>query len=115
MFKKLINFVIVIPVAILLVVLAIANRTPTTLALNPFSPDDTVLSVTAPLFVYILLSLMIGVLLGGFGTWLSQHRYRKRARVNAHEAAHWHKEADRQRERVNLVVRQRNDPASPAA
>jgi Na+-transporting methylmalonyl-CoA/oxaloacetate decarboxylase gamma subunit len=113
MFSKIVNILILLPVAIVLIVLSIANRGPVTMALNPFRPDDTVLSVTGPFFVFLFVALMIGIVLGGIGTWFTQGRYRKRARKERYDAAKWHIEADRQRERANDLVRQM--PSSTAA
>ncbi|WP_099865775.1 DUF1049 domain-containing protein [Pararhizobium haloflavum] len=106
MLKRLVNLVILLPVAIVLIVLSIANRGPVTLALNPFEPSDSVLSVTGPFFVFLFVALMIGIVVGGMATWFTQSRYRKRARSEHYEAAKWHIEADRQRERANDLARQ---------
>jgi hypothetical protein len=103
--KKIVNFVILLPLAIVLIALCIANRGAVTLALNPFRPADTMLSVTGPFFVFLFVALMLGIVLGGLGTWLTQSPYRKRARKEHYEAARWQIEADRQRERANEVVR----------
>ncbi len=46
--KKIIGMVILVPLAVILVVLCVANRQSVTLALNPFNPSDTVLSLTGP-------------------------------------------------------------------
>ncbi len=116
--KKIINLLIVLPVAVVLIALSVANRGPATLALNPFQPEDPVLAVTAPFFVFLFAALMIGIVLGGIGTWFTQGRYRSRARRERYEAAHWHNEADRQRERANDLARQQqtasNRPDQPA-
>ncbi|WP_136657593.1 DUF1049 domain-containing protein [Nitratireductor sp. XY-223] len=103
MARKLINIVILVPVAIILIVLSVANRGAVTLALNPFDPGDTVLSVNAPFFVFLFLALMIGMVIGSAATWFKQGKYRKKARQEAKEAVRWHTEADRQRERAEAV------------
>ncbi|HEX2148106.1 MAG TPA: DUF1049 domain-containing protein, partial [Pseudorhizobium sp.] len=63
-FKKILSLVILVPLGVLLIVLSVANRQSVTLALNPFRPDDSVLSVTAPFFLFLLLSLLLGMLIG---------------------------------------------------
>ncbi|MDA4846328.1 LapA family protein [Hoeflea poritis] len=103
MARKLINIVILVPVAIILIVLSVANRGTATLALNPFDPGDTVLSVSAPFFVFLFLAVMIGMVIGSLATWFRQGKYRKKARQEAKEAVRWHTEADRQRERAEAV------------
>ncbi|WP_419907456.1 LapA family protein [Hoeflea sp.] len=103
MTRKLINIVILVPVAIILIVLSVANRGTVTLALNPFDPSDTVLSLNAPFFVFLFIALMIGMVIGSLATWFKQGKYRKKARQEAKEAVRWHTEADRQRERAETA------------
>ncbi|HEV7433456.1 MAG TPA: DUF1049 domain-containing protein [Pseudorhizobium sp.] len=107
--KKILTLVILVPLGVLLIVLSVANRQSVTLALNPFRPDDSVLSLTAPFFLFLLLSLILGMLIGSVGTWWTQGRYRRQARIEAREAIKWHTEADRQKTQSPAVV-----PAGPA-
>lgn len=102
--KKIINLLVLVPLAIILVVLCVANRQSVTLALNPFKPDDALMSFSAPFFVFIFLSLILGVVLGSLVTWFSQGKYRKRARTEAKEAVRWHDEANRHKAAANAVV-----------
>ena len=48
---------ILLPVAILVVLLAVANRKPVLLSLDPFSQDAPEFSVTVPLFGVIFLAV----------------------------------------------------------
>lgn len=100
MFKRILNILILVPVAIILIVLSVANRQSATLALNPFNPGDSVLSVSAPFFVFIFLALMLGMVLGSVATWFKQGKHRKNARSNEREAVKWHKEADKLKEEI---------------
>ena len=106
MFKKIVNILVLAPVGVILVVLSVANRQPVRLALNPFRPDDSMLSTTAPFFVYLFLALLIGIVIGALATWVSQHRYRKRARTEAVEAVKWQTEADKQKARAETLAAQ---------
>jgi hypothetical protein len=103
--RKLVNILILLPIAVILIALSIANRGAVTLALNPFAPDDSVLSITGPFFVFLFVTLMLGILIGGLATFTQGH-YRNRARKQRYEAAKWQNEADRQRERANDLARQ---------
>ena len=70
MLKKLVNIIVLIPVGVILIVLSVANRQSVTLALNPFRPEDSVLSVSAPFFVFLFLAVVVGLILAagiGFG------------------------------------------------
>ena len=104
MSKKLINLIILVPLAIVLIILCVANRQSATLALNPFRPEDGVLSFTAPFFVFLFLAVIFGVLLGSAATWISQGKHRKRARAEAREAMRWHDEANRQKAAVATQI-----------
>ncbi|MCJ8521676.1 putative integral membrane protein [Pseudorhizobium tarimense] len=107
--KKILTLLILVPLGVLLIVLSVANRQSVTLALNPFRPADSVLSLTAPFFLFLLLALILGMLIGSIGTWWTQGRYRKQARIEAREAIKWQTEADRQKAQSPAVV-----PAGPA-
>jgi len=96
-FKKITNLVIFVPLGIVLIVLAVANRQVVTLALNPFRPEDGLLSVSAPFFLFLFVALILGMAIGSAVTWWTQGRYRKQARTEAKEAVRWHKEADKQK------------------
>lgn len=100
MIMRIVKLIVLVPIAIVLVVLSVANRHDVTLALNPFRPEDTVMSLTLPLFALVFVVLILGVVLGSTATWVSQSRHRKRARDEAHEARKWREEADRQRTRL---------------
>ena len=69
-----------LPVSVAIVALAVANRRPVTLSLDPFSPDTPVISVTVPLFAVIFGALILGLVIGGLVTWARQGRYRRAAR-----------------------------------
>ena len=112
MVRRIVKLVILIPVAIVLVLLSVANRHAVTLALNPFNADDTLLSLTLPFFVFLLIAVMAGVVLGSFATWFTQGRHRKRARDEAYEARKWRQEADRQRGEVEKLNTQKLIAAS---
>ena len=85
--RRFVNFLVFLPLALVLLLVALANRVPTLLSLDPINPADPVLSVKLPLFVYLFLALIIGVIIGGASTWLSQRRHRKDARRLRRETA----------------------------
>jgi uncharacterized integral membrane protein len=90
--KRILSLVVFVPIGIILIVLAVANRQIVTLALNPFQPQDSVLSVSAPFFVFVLLALLVGMAIGASVTWWRQGRYRRQARIEAKEAVKWQSE-----------------------
>lgn len=84
--KKIVSLVVFVPLAIVLIVLCVANRQVVKLALNPFEPQDTVLSLSGPFFVFLFLAVIFGMLLGSLATWIAQGKYRRQARIEAREA-----------------------------
>ena len=102
--KKIVTLLVALPAALILISLALANRHPVRLALNPFRPDDTVLAIQLPFYIYLLLALIAGVALGGVATWMSQGRWRRTARHRTMEARRWQSESERLvRERDEMV------------
>ena len=95
MVKRIISLLILIPIAIVLIVLSVANRQAVTLALNPFDRGDQVMSVTLPFFIFLFFAIIVGMIIGSLVTWWNQGKYRSRARSSKKEAVKWHKEADR--------------------
>ncbi|AKI02469.1 hypothetical protein IMCC20628_03787 [Hoeflea sp. IMCC20628] len=104
MIKRIIALAILVPLGIILIMLSVANRTAVTLALNPFDPADTVLSLTLPFFVFLFAALIIGMIIGSLATWFKQGKYRQTARINANEAVKWHSEADKQKAKAQEIA-----------
>lgn len=104
MLKRFLWGVLAIPVALVMVTLAVANRTPVRLVLDPFKPETSDLAIQLPLYAYLLGALIVGVVLGGLATWLTQGRWRKTARSKSQDAMRWQAEVDRlSRERDQRV------------
>lgn len=95
--------------AILLVTLAVSNRHAVRLVLDPFRPENPAISIDAlPFYAYIFGALILGVVLGGVSTWVSQSKWRRTARARTQEAVRWKAEAERLgRERDASVTRER--------
>lgn len=85
MFNRIVLIVVVVPVAIVLIALAVANRAPAMFTLDPFNPGNPALTLQLPLFVMLFLALGAGLLMGSFATWWNQGRYRKEARAKSRE------------------------------
>lgn len=83
-----------VAVAVLLT-LAVVNRHGVTLILDPFTPENPVLSINLPFYAYLIAMLILGTLAGGTVTWMSQAKWRRLARVRTQEAMRWRGEAER--------------------
>src|SRR5829696_3527029 len=82
MTRQLIGWFLLLPLSILLIVFALANRQLVVVNFNPLTPVDALNApgFGMPLFFVIYAVLLIGVLLGGVATWFAQghHRIEKR-------------------------------------
>src|ERR1700722_20642017 len=83
---KVAKFIILTPVAVLLLVFAFANRQVVSISFDPFVSDDIpAFAITAPLFLILLLTLIVGAMVGGAAVWLSTGRFRRAARQSRAE------------------------------
>jgi uncharacterized integral membrane protein len=94
MIRRLIQILIVVPLAVLIVVFSVANRHAVMISLDPFGGAEPRLSLSIPLFLIVLGTLFLGVVIGGMAAWFSQGKWRRRARLSRQEAAQWRTRAD---------------------
>ncbi|HVY57019.1 MAG TPA: lipopolysaccharide assembly protein LapA domain-containing protein [Xanthobacteraceae bacterium] len=80
MIRKTFIALVVVPLGILIAALAVVNRGPVTISLDPFSAAAPALSVTLPLYGLVLLVVVAGVVIGGAAAWLRQGKWRRSAR-----------------------------------
>jgi uncharacterized integral membrane protein len=102
--RKFITAVVLIPLAVAIVMFAVANREAVTISFDPFNSASPAFSLKVPLFLLIFALVGLGVLVGGIAAWLRQHKWRVRAR---------RAEADVSRLRAELVDTQRSLAAAP--
>jgi uncharacterized integral membrane protein len=95
MFRRILSLLIGFPIGIILVAIAVSNRQPVALILDPFRPETPALSIELPFYIYLMAALVVGVVLGGVATWMGQSRWRQTARTQGRRAARWQAEADR--------------------
>jgi uncharacterized integral membrane protein len=78
--KTFFKWLVLAPIALIVLAFAIANREPVRVVLDPLPGETTDLQINAPLFLILFVAVAIGVLAGGFATWLAQGRHRRAAR-----------------------------------
>jgi uncharacterized integral membrane protein len=100
-------YLLALPIGIVLVTLAVINTHPVRFVLDPFRAEEPALSLLLPFYVYLLLTLMAGVVIGGTVVWRTQARWRRMARRRGAEAVRWQAEADR-------LSRERDKPLAVA-
>ena len=82
--RKFFTALVVIPLGLIFIIFAVANRHMVTVSFDPFNSVDPMVAVTMPLFVVIIAVAILGVAAGGSATWFRQRRWRRAARQ--HEA-----------------------------
>src|SRR5258705_10587292 len=82
--RKFFTALVLIPLGLIFIVFAVANRHLVTVSFDPFNSSDPSAGVTLPLFVVIIAVAILGVVAGGCATWFRQRHWRRCARQ--HEA-----------------------------
>lgn len=80
MLNRFMLIVVFVPLAIILIALAVANRSPAAFTLDPFNPGNPALTVQLPLFFLLFAAVAVGIIIGSLATWFKQGRYRRLAR-----------------------------------
>jgi len=86
MFNRFVLVLVLVPDAIVLIALAVANRAITPFTMDPFNPGNPQLTVGLPLFVLLFAALGVGMVIGSVATWVKQGHYRRIARQRGLEA-----------------------------
>jgi uncharacterized integral membrane protein len=112
MFRKIVTAVIVVPLALILVAFAVANRQAVTVSLDPFSAADQAYAATVPLFILIFVLVILGVIVGGIASWLRQAKWRRSARRLEADVRALHQELEilRRRQTAEPASRQGQNP-----
>ena len=91
--RKFFTALVVIPLGLLFIVFAVANRHLVTVSFDPFNSTDPSVAVTLPLFVVIIVVAILGVAAGGMATWFRQRHWRRAARQHEADARRARSEA----------------------
>ena len=84
--RKFFSALVVIPLGVIFIVFAVANRHSVTVSFDPFDSVNPSVAVSMPLFVVIIAVAILGVAAGGSATWFRQRRWRRAARQHEAEA-----------------------------
>jgi uncharacterized integral membrane protein len=111
MMRTLFRLFVIVPIAVVLLMFAFANRHNVRVSFDPFAGSDiNSPSITAPLFILLILAIGVGVVLGGITSWFKQARLKRAVREARAEADEARAEAARLRREMLL-----NPPVSSAA
>ena len=109
--KTFLKAIVLVPIAILAIAFAVANRQVVSISFDPFSSGDPVFVLTAPLFLLVFFLLACGVVIGGVASWWGQGRSRRIARPPPAEARELRAENARLRTELDIQSRQNREAA----
>jgi len=102
--RKFLAYLVLIPLAVIIVMFAVANREVITVSFDPFDAVHPAYALKLPLYALIFALVAVGVVVGGIAAWLRQSRWRMRAR-------HAEAEARDLRNRLDAAPPRRAGPA----
>jgi uncharacterized integral membrane protein len=96
MTKRIVGWFVLVPLCVVLIVFALANRHSVAVNFNPFAvePQADAQAFAVPLFLVIFAVLLVGVLLGGIATWFAQGAHRRDEKHFRRETERLHRELD---------------------
>jgi len=96
MIKRIVGWFVLVPLCVVLIIFALANRQPVTVNFNPFAvePETASQRLDVPLFLVIFAVLLAGIVLGGIATWFAQGPRRRDERHLRRETERLHRELD---------------------
>ena len=111
--RKIIAAIVLVPLAVVIIAFAVANRQIVTVSLDPFSAEHPAASVTLPLFALVIVLLVLGVLIGGIAAWLRQSKWRRTARRLEREIVDLHLEMEALKRTAGIPAGGVEVPAAP--
>ena len=85
--RRLRNWFILLPLALVMVLFAVANRAFVTVSFDPFSGESPALAFSLPLFIIVFAGVIVGVVVGTLASLTRQWRLWRAARRVEEEAA----------------------------
>ena len=104
MLRKLTTALILVPLAVLLVAFAVANRGSVTVSFDPFDAAHPAFALPVPLFALLLVALLAGVVIGGIAAWIRQSKWRRAVRLAQGQARALNAELEQLKERTGTPV-----------
>jgi len=101
--KKIFSWIVVLPIAIIVVLFSVSNRDSFGFTLWPLP-----FVVELPVFIVVLLSALLGVIWGGLVAWLSAGKSRRQARINARQLESEQRENKRLSSRITALEMERD-------
>jgi uncharacterized integral membrane protein len=97
--RRLLNWLILLPLAVVLILFAVANRVFVTVSFDPFAGGEPALALSVPLFIVVFAGLIVGVVVGALASFARHWRLWRAARRAEGEAARLRAELDARQKR----------------
>ena len=113
MLRKIVAALILVPLALVLIAFAVANRQSVTVSFDPFNASAPAASLALPLFALLIVTLIAGVIIGGLAVRLGHGRWRRLARRLEREAGELRAKLDALQgtsAEPSIVPREQNPP-----
>jgi uncharacterized integral membrane protein len=102
--RRFLTLFVLLPIAIVVVALSVANRAAITFSLDPIGGPAPGWSASGPLYVFLFAAVTLGIIIGGIATWLRQSRWRHAARVERANADRLRVEVGRLRQQIEATT-----------
>jgi uncharacterized integral membrane protein len=79
--RKIVTALILVPIAIVVVTFAVANRQTVVVSFDPFDRAHPAFALALPMFALLLAVAIAGVVIGGVAAWIRQSKWRRAARL----------------------------------
>ena len=93
--RRIFNWITGLPIAIVAVIFAVANRQWIVVSFDPFSRDQPWAAINMPLWVLFFCGIFVGLIAGWIFAWLAQGKWRRAAKDARLELMRGQQEHDR--------------------
>lgn len=98
--RRFLTLFVLLPVAVVIVALSVANRGAVTFSLDPIGAPAPGWSASGPLYVFLFVAVIVGIVIGGIATWMRQGRWRHAARTERATAERLRTEVTQLRQQI---------------
>jgi hypothetical protein len=90
--RRFLNWVVWLPIAVVVIAFCVANRRWIEISFDPFSPETPYASVALPVWALLFVGLFLGVIIGWIACWFAQAKWRRALRHSRAETQKLHDE-----------------------
>ena len=101
--RKFLTALVLVPIAIAIVIFAVANRQTVVVSFDPFDQAHPAFTLALPLFALLLTVVIAGVVIGGMAAWVRQSKWRRAARLAQAQARELNAELTRLKQEAGIA------------